>query len=67
MTVYNEAMNDIEDYFSYVVKDGETWIVKGIHLFTKKQKRLNRELGVHKVNKQGNILNTKKNGNATRR
>ena len=30
---------------------GETWVVRGERLFTPEQTQLNKELGIHKVNK----------------
>ena len=56
-SVANIAMKDISKYLNdndIPIHNGkqDTWYVRPEHLYTKEQRRLNRELGLHKINKQ---------------
>ena len=59
------------DITKYIIEEGidvwgenfDTWFVSSSHLDTKKQRNLNRELGVHKVNYRDNS-NAKNNNHA---
>lgn len=39
------------------IKRSEIWSVNQEYLFTKEQRRLNKELGLHKINKEHNAIN----------
>lgn len=53
-TVTNIAMKDIQEYLEKNFKIGgryANYIITNEHLFTSESKRLNKELGIHKINK----------------
>jgi len=55
-SVFLIAQHDISKYINPtgtidMDENGDIWVVNANRLFNKESKRLNRELGVHKVNK----------------
>lgn len=65
IAVFAIARKDITEHFKETGhynknRPGEVWNVTCNFIFTKEQKKLNRLLGIHKLNKSENILNLKK-------
>lgn len=45
------ALSDLSDELGKVGYPAEIWIVRGSHLDTKETRKLNKILGIHKINK----------------
>lgn len=59
---YKIAMKDISDYLRsqklQIIDDkGDVWIVTPIKMANKETRKLNKELGLHKINKLGRRIN----------
>jgi hypothetical protein len=58
---YRIAMKDISEYLHsqnlhLADENGDVWVVTPSRLFNKETRKLNNELGLHKVNKYGNRM-----------
>ena len=58
---YRIAMKDISEYLrsqnlQKVDENGDVWVVTPSRIFNKETRKLNNELGLHKVNKYGNRM-----------
>lgn len=58
---YRIAMKDISEYLrsqnlQIADENGDVWVVTPSRLFNKETRKLNNELGLHKVNKYGNRM-----------
>ncbi len=53
------AMYNDSERFTYFYHGCDNWICTSEHIYTKETIRLNRLLGLHKINKQNNIANLK--------
>lgn len=56
---YRIAMKDISEYLHsqnlhLADENGDVWVVTPYRMFNKETRKLNNELGLHKVNKYGN-------------
>lgn len=64
MSVTQIAAKDIADYNRETNpetnNDGERWTISNAEVFSKKSKRLNKKLGLHKINKKDSIKNIKR-------
>lgn len=61
-----EALHDISEWLkeeNIKIVDGnhDVWVVTGARLDTKEQRNLNKELGIHKVNKTADNMSRFKN------
>jgi len=59
--LYRIAMKDISEYLrsqnlQIVDENGDVWVVTPSRMFNKETRKLNNELGLHKVNKCGNRM-----------
>jgi len=58
---YRIAMKDISEYLRsqnlhLADENGDVWVVTPSRMFNKETRKLNNELGLHKVNKYGNRM-----------
>jgi len=58
---YRIAMKDISEYLrsqnlQIVDEHGDVWVVTPSHMANKETRKLNVELGLHKINKHGNRM-----------
>lgn len=64
-----QALHDISEWLKkedikIIDKNFDVWVVTGVRLDTKDQRLLNRELGIHKINKTAsNMSRIKKKAN----